>query len=257
MAASTGTFVWYELMTNDPKAATAFYADVVGWQAQDAGMPEPYTLLNAGDVHVAGLMQLPAEAAAHGTPPCWMGYVSVDDVDAGCARLQAAGGTVHRPAQDIPGVGRFAVVADPHGAAFMLFRDAGTGEAPAHAPGTPGTVGWHELHAGHGEQAFAFYAAQFGWEKDTAIDMGPMGTYQLFRTGGPEASGGMMTKMPEQPVPAWLFYFNVPAIDAAAERVARGGGKVVNGPMQVPGGGWIVNAIDPQGAMFALVAPQR
>ena len=83
-----------------------------------------------------------------------------------------------------------------------------------------------------------------------------MGLYQLFCTGG-EAVGGMMTKVPEMPVAAWLYYFNVDAIDAAAQRVTAAGGKVVNGPMEVPGGSWIINAADPQGALFALVAPKR
>jgi predicted enzyme related to lactoylglutathione lyase len=66
-----------------------------------------------------------------------------------------------------------------------------------------------------------------------------------------------MTKMPEMPVPAWSFYINVDAIDAAVARVTEKGGKVINGPMEVPGGQWIINGIDPQGAMFALLAPKR
>ncbi len=82
--------------------------------------------------------------------------------------------------------------------------------------------------------------------------MGPMGTYQLFAAGG-EAIGGMMTKPAQIPSPAWLFYFIVPEIDAAAARATDRGGQVLNGPMQVPGGGWIVQCTDPQGAMFALV----
>jgi predicted enzyme related to lactoylglutathione lyase len=63
----------------------------------------------------------------------------------------------------------------------------------------------------------------------------------------------MMTKPAEFPAPAWLYYFQVTGIDAAKQRVEAGGGKVLNGPMEVPGGGWIVQAQDPQGAMFAVV----
>jgi hypothetical protein len=55
------------------------------------------------------------------------------------------------------------------------------------------------------------------------------------------------------PVPNWLYYFNVSDIDAAVDRVKTGGGQILNGPMQVPGGDWIVQGKDPQGAMFALV----
>ena len=105
--------------------------------------------------------------------------------------------------------------------------------------------------------AFAFYSKLFGWTKTEAMDMGEMGVYQLFATGGSTAAGGMMTKMPETPAPFWLFYFNVDSADAALKRVNDGGGKVINGPMEVPGPMWIVQALDPQGAMFAMVAPQR
>ena len=250
-------FVWYELMTPDAKAAEAYYSHVIGWTMQDAGMPGgAYTLLSAGGHTLGGLMALPPEAAAMGTPTCWTGYIGVDDVDASAARIASRGGKVLRSPEDIPGVGRFAVVADPHGAAFIVFRGNAAEAPPAPAPDMPGSIGWHELHASDGPAAMAFYAEQFRWTQADAMDMGPMGLYQLFTTGG-NAVGGIMTKMPEMPVPFWLYYINVEAIDAAAQRATAGGGKVINGPMEVPGGSWIVNCIDPQGAHFAMVAPKR
>jgi hypothetical protein len=112
------------------------------------------------------------------------------------------------------------------------------------------------LQAGDGAGAFAFYSGLFGWTKGEAMDMGPQGVYQLFCTGG-DPVGGMMTKMPEVPQPFWLYYINVAALDAAVAKVTEGGGKVIMGPMEVPGGSWIVNCTDPQGAYFALVAPTR
>ena len=122
--------------------------------------------------------------------------------------------------------------------------------------GNAGCIGWHELHGGDPESAFAFYSGVFGWTKGEAMDMGPMGKYQIFTTKG-QQSGGMMKKMAQEPAAHWLYYINVEAIDAAAERVKSAGGQVINGPMQVPGGAWIINGLDPQGAMFALVAPKR
>ena len=119
-----------------------------------------------------------------------------------------------------------------------------------------GHIGWHELHAGDGEKSFAFYSGLFGWTKGEAMDMGAMGKYQTFTTHGNQG-GGMMTKTPQEPASFWLYYINVDAIDAAAERVKAAGGKIVNGPMPVPTGRWIVQGIDPQGAMFALLAPTK
>jgi predicted enzyme related to lactoylglutathione lyase len=91
------------------------------------------------------------------------------------------------------------------------------------------------------------------------MDMGSMGVYRIFDEGDHKAmgDGGMMTKAPQIPVSSWGFYFNVDSIKAAIKRVESGGGKIVNGPMQVPGGGWIINGQDPQGAMFALVSSKE
>lgn len=257
MSTPASPFVWYELMTSDADAATAFYRQVIGWQAADAGMPGMrYTILSAGATGVAGLMALPADAAARGVPPNWTGYIGVADVDAHAERVRGAGGAVHHPPEDIPGVGRFAVVADPHGAVCCLFKGLPE-EQPAQPPaGTPGTVGWHELYADDLPAAWDFYSALFGWTKDEAIDMGEMGTYQLFAAGG-AAIGGMMKRPPQVPGACWLYYINVEAIDAAVARATGAGGQVVSGPMQVPGGSWIVQCLDPQGAMFAMVAPAR
>ena len=254
MSKSHGKFVWYDAMTSDLKAAETFYKAVIGWNMADAGMPDrKYTLLSAGPVMVGGLMPIPAGVEAK---PCWFGYIAVDDVDNYAARVVKAGGAIHREPTDIPNVGRFAMAADPHGAVFTLFKP-NTMEQPAPvAPGTPGHIGWHELHAGHMESDFGFYAQLFGWTKTEAIDMGPMGTYQLFATGG-AAVGGMMTKMPQMPHPFWLYYFNVDAVGAAMERVAKAGGKLVMGPQEVPGGMWIAQFVDPQGAMFAVVSNHK
>ncbi len=255
MAPKLGDFVWYDIMTTDTAAATAFYEGVVGWTSADAGMPGmAYTLLSAGATPVCGLMALPPEALAAGAPPRWMGYICVDDVDAHADKVAAAGGAVQQGPDDIPGVGRFAYVADPHGAGFYLFK--GDGDAAQAAPHTQGHVGWNELYAGDGASAFAFYAGLFGWIKDQAIPMGPMGVYQTFAADGVQI-GGVMTRMAHQPKPYWLYYFNVDAIDAAATRVTEAGGQVTHGPTEVPGGQWIVQCTDPQGAMFALVAAGR
>jgi len=72
-----------------------------------------------------------------------------------------------------------------------------------------------------------------------------------------EVLHGLVTKTPQTPAPFWLYYFNVEAVDRATARAKDGGGEVLNGPMQVPGGSWIVQCRDPQGAMFAMVGPKR
>ena len=253
----TGKFVWYEYMGDDLQAAVDFYTPVVGWTAKDGGMADfPYEIVSTGATMVAGMMTIPAEARAMGARPSWLGYVWVEDVDKAAEKLTAAGGKEFKPAADIPGVGRFAVVADPDGATFMLFRDAGGNPPLPPPPGTPGLVGWRELHAGDGARAFAFYSGQFGWKKDREFNMGAMGVYHIFESAS-DQQGGILTRTPQTPMPFWLFYFNVDGVDAAAERIKAKGGRILNGPMEIPGGQWIINALDPQGAMFALMSARR
>jgi predicted enzyme related to lactoylglutathione lyase len=254
MSNSQGRFVWYELMTTDTGAAKKFYSSVVGWGSEDASVPGvEYTSFTADGVPVGGLMTQPDEVKKMGAPPNWSGYIAVDDVDAATARVKELGGKVHMPPRDIPNVGRFSVVADPQGAAFMLFRSSNPGQDQPADPTASGRIGWHELYATDWEKAFAFYSEMFGWQKDEAADLGPMGIYQLFAYDGRQV-GGMFNKPPQVPVNFWLYYFNVGDIDAAADRVNKGGGKILMGPMEVPGGGmFIIQGMDPQGAMFALL----
>lgn len=256
MSDTQGRFVWYELMTTDRAAAEAFYRNVVGWDAQPAPNSEiPYVLFTHADTPVAGMMDLPEEARAMGAPPGWLGYVAADDVDAMTDKVKSLGGTVHVPPRDIPNVGRFSMVADPQGGALGLFKWANPMPEATAAMGAPGHIGWHELMAADWPKAFAFYSELFGWTQSTPVDMGPMGTYQLFQIAGTDA-GGMFNKPEAVPQPFWLYYFNVDDIDAAAARVTAGGGQIANGPMEVPGGGWILQGMDPQGAMFALFGPK-
>ncbi len=247
-----GRFGWYELMTNDMKAAGKFYSEVVGWTTKEMPASEgmEYTTFNVGDAGIAGMLNLPGHTA-------WIGYIAVDDVDAHIEKIVEAGGKLWKPATDVPGMLRFAVMSDPQGAAIVVFTPNPAMPSPERPPsGATGTIGWHELYTTDLEGGFDFYNKLFGWTKLSDMDMGQMGSYRIFDQGEGKSmgDGGMMTKPPQVPVAAWQFYFVVDSIEAAIERVKSGGGKVVHGPVQVPGDSWIIQGQDPQGAMFALVS---
>lgn len=258
MSRKPSGFIWYELLTSDIAAAAAFYGKVLGWKTRASGVPGmDYRLLAMGAVDVGGLMAVPAEAAANGMRPAWLSYINVADVDASVAAIGTAGGTVHMPPADIPGIGRFAMVADPQGASFYVMTPIGeTAPSPSFRPGVPGHGGWHELHTRDWKAALKFYGGQFGWGTAQAMDMGPAGTYLMFNTGSGDAIGGIMDDR-ETARPHWLIYFNVDDIDAAKARVKTAGGEVLAEPHEVPGGSWIIRARDAQGAAFALVGPRK
>lgn len=248
-----GDYVWYDLMTPDPERATRFYSRVVGWGTRQWEGEMPYTLWTVGEDSIGGVMQLPEEAKAMGAPPHWIAYVQVDDVDAACTQLTELGGRVFREGTDIPGVGRFAIVTDPHGAVFAIFAPAGDGMNKPESP-RDGDFSWHELMAEDLDSAWSFYETMFGWQKTDSLDMGPAGLYQMYGNGRDETpAGGMMTKPAEHPGgAAWLYYAKVADLDVALAKVTELGGKVLNGPMEVPGGERVAQCLDDQGAAFAL-----
>lgn len=263
MTAMHGKPCWYELGTRDLAAATAFYGDVLGWQVSDSGMAGfTYLLARAGDQMIAGMMSLddiPGEV-----PPYWLIYFGVDDCDAVAAQAVAAGGQVLKPSEDVPGTGRFAVLADPQGAVFgVLQPDMGQmsaediARAEAGGPFDPSRSGhghWQDLSSTDPIAGFAFYAALFGWTKGDAVPMQHGGAYQLFRQNDRDIGG--ISQLMAGPMPYWLAYFGVDSVGAAVMRIEAGGGVLRHGPVEVPGGDVIAIATDPQGAAFAVVGPQ-
>jgi uncharacterized protein len=261
-----GDFIWYELTTSDADAAGEFYGKVVGWTSTSSGMPGmDYRFFSSGDGSdnadgVGGYMTITPEMAEHGSRPGWVGYLAVDDVDAAVASITGAGGSLFMPATDLDGVGRMAMVADPQGAPFYVMKGASDETSHSFAATEPkvGHCAWNELSTSDPEAAKAFYGTQFGWSKDGELDMGPMGKYEFLKVSGNRfALGAVMPKMPEMPVSMWSFYFRVPDIDAAAENVKANGGTILVEAMEIPGGEFSLNVMDPQGAAFGLVGPRK
>ncbi len=109
-----GAFSWNELMTTDVAAAKQFYGALFGWETEDYEGGSGYVMVKVGGEAVGGMMALPLECA--GMPPAWGVYVTVADVDATARQVEALGGKLLRPPEDIPDVGRFCVLQDPQGA---------------------------------------------------------------------------------------------------------------------------------------------
>jgi predicted enzyme related to lactoylglutathione lyase len=246
-----GRFAWHELMTSDVAAARSFYETVVGWTTSTWGDGSvDYMMWMAGEVPVGGLMRIPSGDPS-APPPNWLTYIAVNHVDDVVEATTRAGGSVILPARTVPGVGRFAVLRDPQGAAFGAIT--GEGELPPETDPKPLEFSWHELVTTDYKAAAEFYEKVFGWVKQSEFDMGDMGTYYMFGRDR-FTYGGMMNTLPGMDAPPyWLHYAQVSdSADAAAERAKAAGGTIVQGPMEVPGGDRICVIVDPQGASFAV-----
>lgn len=263
-------FIWYELMTPDADGATRFYGEVVGWKITGGGPAAPdgidyRHIVRSDGGSNGGVLQLSKDMILGGARPVWLGYLYVPDVDKAVAAIEAGGGKVLMPRTTIE-VGRFALVTDPQGVPIYVMT-------PAPPPGkpdaqsdvydrtTPQHISWNELYTPDIEGAKAFYSRHFGFEFNDSMPMGPMGDYWFIdvrmSNGGGQTIGAMMQKPPHVPAPGWNYYIHVDDIDIAAQAVKDGGGQVLNGPMEVPGGDWIINGMDPQGAAFSLVGARR
>jgi uncharacterized protein len=254
---SRGSFVWYDLQTTDIDAAKNFYTAVVGFGLADFPMPvgaPSYTMFADANGHpIGGVMALPEAAKAMGAPPHWLAYVAVEDVDTAAAWVASNGGTVLAPPFDIPTVGRASVIMDPQGAVISLFARAEDRPTTYPNPIPNGQASWNELMTDDRQAAASWYGSLFGWTERERMDMGEMGIYSMYGFDhAPYAFGGMMNKPPMMPKSAWLHYFKVADLEAALEVVKANGGKIMNGPMDVPGGDRVAQCIDPQGAAFAL-----
>ncbi|NMO14887.1 VOC family protein [Pyxidicoccus fallax] len=241
---TTHTFVSYDLRTTDLDAAEAFYTGLMGWQVQRSGESRVFL---AGTQPVGLLMALPERARAQGAPAHWLGHIGVEDVDAMARRFVERGGQMLGPVQQpVPGQ-RVAILKDSQGAVFsMSTRRSG---------GSPGAIAWHELNTTDREQAWAAYSELFGWRATGKLELGPqLGTYQMFTWEGAGRDVGAMVNTARLPSihTHWLFYLTVPDLDAALQRLRALGGRVLNGPMQVPSGDRVAQCEDPQGAAFAL-----
>ena len=255
---STGSYIWYELMTPDPDGAKAFYDAVVGWNiGEGAAEYNGYRMINRSDGGFAGgVLQLTDDMQQHGARPTWLGYIYVPDVDQAIGKIEAAGGKALMPATDIPNVGRIAMVADPQGAPFYIMKPIPpqgdpNAQSDVFSPTAEQRVGWNELSTADPPGARRFYDGQFGWKSDDFMPMGEMGDYRFWDRGD-QRIGAFCGTMPGHQT-KWRYYFRVPSISRAKEVVEQNGGTVGMGPHQVPTGDYIIIGSDPQGAEFALV----
>lgn len=251
-----GSWIWYELMITDAVGAKGFYEAVVGWSITPGTQPPLFYghIARADGREIGGVLPLSSDMLAQGARAAWVGYIGVDDLDATLAQVIERGGRALMPRMDIP-EGSFAMVMDPWGASFYLMQpNPGPDASPsvAYSERDPQSVGWNELYTGDFDAALAFYTQVFGWEPAGSMDMGGFGTYQFLAHKG-VTMGAMMPKPPHVPVGGWNHYIRPGDFDAAHAAVLAGGGTVLHGPVEVPGGDWIINALDPQGAAFAIV----
>lgn len=254
-----GMPIWYELMTDAPDAAQKFYGRVMNWNFEETpGAPdrEYHLCIPPNAPPLCGMVKMPDGAPF---PPHWAVYFGVKDVDRAIDKLKSLGGEVHMGPQDIPGVGRFAFVADPQGASFYLMRGDSDQDSQSFDQTKAGHFGWNELVTSDQKAALKFYGDLFGWESTGSMPMNDSDDYTFFGKGDVEMIGAMMHLPEEDPRPYWNFALGVADVDKAKSAVESGGGMVTHGPIALPGDrdDWLIQASDPQGAKMMFTGPGK
>lgn len=240
-----GTFSSVDLATSDADAAKAFYGELFGWQPEDmAGAGGTYTILRLDGKHVAGCFGL----GDQGQPSHWNSYVTVEDADAGVSTAVELGGSMLMEAQDVEEIGRMAVIADPSGAAVALWEPRGV--IGAELVNVPGALCWNDLATTDVDGAMTFYGRLFGWTFEEV----PLRQIRYRIRNGQSENGSLYLQPEEERAtpPSWLVYFATADLDAANAKLSELGGRVIVQPLEVPAGGRVSVATDPQGAAFGL-----
>lgn len=242
-----GAPCWYELATTDREAANAFYSDIFGWTVDNVpiGTSETYTLFKLGGLDVAAS----CDVQQPGQHPHWLTYFNAPEIDATAAKATELGASVLMPPFDVATHGRMAVIRDPEGVYFALWKAAS--HIGAQRNGDMNTIGWSELASRDNEAAAKFYGELLGLvSKPHSIGM----EYIEFGAGVHTLGGFLKMSADWGDVPPhWSFYVQVPDCDAVVARVKELGGKVLHGPFDAPGVGRIAMLMDPQGAKFNII----
>ena len=245
-----GRFIWPDLMSTDPETAAAFYAGLFDWHAiqeeSPPGSGNTYQRLHLGELPVAGIVHL----TEPGLPSHWMVYLGVDDVAASLGQVTEMGGKVCFGPIQVPGKATFAVCTDNQGAAFSILQPEHSMPPADSSTRQPGLPCWGELWAQEPEKAAAFYGALCGWTEEFT-DMGDAGVYRVQSVAGIQVGGIMKAQDPSMPS-CWCPYFTVAGIDAAAEKAAALGGRVVMPGSDIPETGRFALLADPSGGVFAV-----
>jgi predicted enzyme related to lactoylglutathione lyase len=239
-----GKFVWHELLTSDTAGAGGFYPKVVPWKTQPWERDPSYTLWMGKQGPIGGVAALDETSGG----PRWLAYIGVEDVHGAVAQAKSMGAKVLKDVTEMPETGTYAVLADPQGAEFAVYKSHNPSNSSG--PVSAGEFSWHELCTSDADAAVNFYSKLAGWEIGPKHDMGPeFGFYHLMLQGGNQYVG--IFKSDKMPV-GWTCYVKVDDVDKAANAAKTAGGRVINGPMEVPGGSWIAQILDPAGVMFAV-----
>jgi uncharacterized protein len=252
-----GKIIWRDLLTHDPEGSQRFYEGLFGWEfervgsAAGLGSDSTYTLIRHNGKLIGGMIDTIALNNRNDISQ-WVVSMSVEDIDAGVAKITAAGGKVMTPPTDLQRRGRLAVVRDAEGAMLGLLQTR-DGDPADREPEADGFL-WDELWTTDVDNAAAFYEDIAGLEAatfDVDANQESGATYRLLKAGDTPRVGIMPNPL-EGLDPVWVSYLRVESPASVTARVAKFGGRVIVEARPRPLGGEVAFIAGPSGAGIAL-----
>ena len=250
-----GKFIWADLFTADPAAASRFYTSLFGWEATSlsrtgsSGNAHSYIVLSNEGRPVAGIALRPAkmEDAVHGR---WVGYVSVKDVPQALAAATSGGGRILFPARSLPQQGIKGIFIDPDGAELGVMNSS-SGDPAEYTPES-GDWTWSELFARDPVKAGQYYKSVAGYDviPDTRTDRADT---LILVSGGYSRAGVLPVPNRPKARPAWLLFVRVASVKDTIARVVALGGRVLLAPSSESTEYWKAIIADPAGAVLGIV----
>jgi uncharacterized protein len=262
-----GAFSWSELLTRDLTGSVRFYRDLLGWEIVKKTMDgQPFYIVRVNGEDIASIMKMPVEVPS-GVPTYWGTYITVFDVDAMANAVVPLGGTVVLPPQDIPGVGRFCTIKDPHGGILSLISySEGPSGDPDPAVYVHGSITWSGLQTRTQSASVDFLTSLLEVElEEFSVGGQPFFVIQPEDENGsnadlaepyqPKGSGVVQAPvwMPQNTPPFWLSCVQVDNVDYTASKVAALGGTMIAHPADITGIGRYCTIKDPQGGLISLI----
>ena len=246
-APAAGRFVWQDLVTKDVAACRKFYGDLLGWEFQEmTRRGRPYVVARSQGHLVGGIVEAKDPSIERAA---WLSFLAVDDLERAMTLVTATGGKLLRDAVAIRGLGRFAVVTDPQGAALGLAQLDVEPPAGAVEHGV-GEFFWREYFARDASSALSFYKQLNGY--DDSPSARAKVEYHILARGGPQAG---LLRIPDEfkgVAPNWLPYVRVEDPQALVAKVESLGGRVLVPPQPGIRDGKVAIIADPTGGAVAL-----
>jgi uncharacterized protein len=227
---NAGKFIWADLFTTDPEAATKFYCGLFGWTANVIKQEnKTYTVFSNGGKPVAGLAPRPPSNTKRASR--WIGYIAVTHITPTLALVPIGGGQVRAPARDFPDRGFQAIIADNEGCAIGLLQSA-SGDTPDEEP-KPGEWNWFELYVKDPQAVSVFYGQVFGYKVAPDNRTARKNDFLLSTDDNPRAGIAPLPAEGDDASPGWLGVIRVANLDATLTRVPSLGGEVLVKPRPV------------------------